>query len=75
MELDGGLRDAQRFTKLVGLGLMERGQNENKIQVRGGSKLAFCGASEEHNGKKVGAESIFCGLQKGIQNLGDRRRK
>jgi hypothetical protein len=75
MELESGLSDVERLAKLVGLGLMERGEDENEIQVGSGVEFAFGGAAEEHHGKKVGAESILCGLQKRIQNLGERRRE
>jgi hypothetical protein len=47
MKLNSSLRDAQRLTEQVNLGLMERGKNENEIQVRGGAKFPFGGAAEE----------------------------
>jgi hypothetical protein len=75
MKLNGGLRDAERLAKQIGLGLVERGENENEIQVGSSAKLAFGGAPEEHNGEEISAKGILCGSEKRVKSLGKRRRK
>jgi hypothetical protein len=75
MQLDGGLRDPKRLAQGIDFGGLERRENDQKIDVGGGVELAFGGAAVKDDGDKIGAERVFRGLQKRIENLRDGRRE
>jgi hypothetical protein len=61
-EPDPRVRQAQRFAKTIGLGAVERGQDDEHIHIRQSAQPALDRAAEEDHRSEIAAKCAACRL-------------